>query len=447
MRKASSIVLIVASLALATTAQAQEAPSNARVLSLEQCISIALTDNVEARSSAAEVAGAEAAHTGTRGDLFPHLRAEGSLQQWNSAFTLPFALPGASGPPPELTVRDAFTWTVGATIVQPITGLLGGLERHDATGSALDSARLHRETTRRDVSFRVAEEYLRLLEAKRLIEVASASVGALEAQRKQAASLVENGVIAKNDLLRAELALSNAKQREIRARGNVVLARGRLASLLGLPAGAVVDVAPISVGEPPREASQASVESAEAQANRRLELRASDARIEQAASTARAARKKLLPQFSAVGNYTHVEGSAFQQKNAAYVGVVGTWDVWDFGAMLSASHEADARQDQAKLARVKAEEQARLDARQAAVDVQVAREALEVARTAVTQAEENYRIVSRKFEQAAGTAFDVVDAEALLTEARARVETATYGWLVAQLTLQRATGETRPHVR
>lgn len=430
---------------LAASTSAAEPP--ARVLSLDQCIEIALTGNVEARTSELDIAAAEAARTGTRGELLPRLRAQGAAQQWNSAFTLPFAIPGAPGPAPELTVRDAFTWTAGATLSQPLTGLLGGLERHKASALGVDVAQLEREIARRDVTFRVAEQYLRLLEAKRLVQVASASVTALEAQKHKAESLVENGVVGKNELLRAELALSNARQREIRARANVTMAQGRLQTTLGLPPGTTIDAAPVVVDVPPREAAPPAVESAEAASARRLEVRVFDTRIEQADTSVRAARDRLLPQISAVGNYEHVEGSAFQQKNAAYVGVVGSWDVWDWGATLSSKHEAEARREQAKLARVRIEEEARLEARQAAVDVRVAREALEVARTAVAQAEENYRIVSRRFEEAAGTAFDVVDAEALLTEARAQVETATYGWKIAELGLERATGESRPRTR
>jgi outer membrane protein TolC len=424
------------------------APPGTRVLTLDDCIATALAGNVDARSTDADVRVAESARTGSRGELLPRLHADGAVQQWDSAFALPFALPGVAGPAPVLTVRDAFTWTGSVSVIQPITGLLAGLERYAQDGLGVDIAKLQREASRRDVGFRVAEQYLRLLEAKRLVEVAAASVVALEGQRRQAVSLHANGVIAKNDLLRAELALSNAKQREIQARGSVVMARGRLGTLLGLPSATPVDAAPLGLTGASDDSLDTSVETAEAQASsRRLEVRAFDSRVKQADSKITAAREKLLPQISGVANYTHFEGSAFQQKNAAYVGLVGSWDIWDWGATLSAAHEAEARREQAKLARIRIDEQIRLEARQAAVDAQAAREALEVARTAVAQADENYRIVSRRFEQAAGTAFDVVDAEALLTQSRAQVETATYGSLVARLGLQRATGEMTPRVR
>ena len=257
----------------------------ARVMSLDEVIATAASRNVEAKTSDVEIEGAEATRMGSRGELLPKVHLDGSIQEWNSAFALPFAIPGVPGPTPVLTVRDAFTWTFGATIIQPITGLWSGLSKADADKLGIDIAKMERESTKRDVSFRAAEGYLRLLEAKRLVEVARASVTTLEAQRKQAQSLFTNGVIAKNDLLRAELALSNAKQREIQARGNVVLGRGRLGVLLGLPASDKIDVAPIAMTADPVAAQDVSPENAEQQAmQRRLEVVVFQKKIEQADS-------------------------------------------------------------------------------------------------------------------------------------------------------------------
>lgn len=425
----------------ASPAPPRPEPAPARQVTLEDAVAAAVARNVESRTSEVQIEGADAARVGSRGELLPRLRGEGALQEWNGPFEINFG-------PDKLTVREQFTWTASAIIMQPITGLIfSGLDKAKADRLGVDIAKLQRDTTKRDVAFRVAEQYLRLLEAKRLVEVARASVTSLEAQQKQAQSLHTNGVIAKNDLLRAELAVSNAKQREIQARGNVILGRGRLAMLMGLKPGERVDAAPLAQTADPAATAPTTVEAAESQSQRRLEVAAFAKKIEQADARVGAAKGRLLPQINATANYTHFSGSAFQQADAAYVGLVGSWDVWDWGTTYSQSKEAAARRDEATLAKERVEEQVRLEARQAAVDAQTAREALTVAKTALAQAEENYRIVSLRYEQAQSTTFDVVDAESLLTQARAQVENATYGWLVAQLGLQRAMGEGSPRVR
>jgi outer membrane protein TolC len=420
---------------ISSAAYAQQAP-----MPVEQCVSIAITQNPDSKSADFDVDAAEASRSGAHGELLPKLRADGNVQLWDRPFSLPF---GTSS----FQVRDQFTWNTSATLTQPLTGLFfDTYHRYKVEDIGVDIARVRRDITRRDLGFQVAETYLRLLEATRLDDIAKTSIAQLEAQRKQAQSLLANGVIGKNDELRAELALAGAKQREIQARGQVVLVRGRLAVLMGMSPDAPIEPVPF-VGEPPA-ADEGSLESAQTRAAaQRIEVREVAQRIDREDQRVAAAKSKRIPTVSAVGSYIHNEGSQFQQTNSAYVGVVGTWDVWDWGTTTSAIDVAAAHREQAKLAKAKLEDDVRLEARQAFVNLESAREAYAVAKTAVEQAEENYRIVAKRFEQAAGTSFDVVDAESLLTTARAQVEDALYGYLVARLALQRATGVMIPRVR
>jgi outer membrane protein TolC len=421
-------------------ADEQQPQPQLRQVALEDCIAAALEHNPDARSSALDVDAATATRSGTRGELLPKLHADGTLFEWNGPFQLPFGSLGT------FQVRDAFTWSTTVTLMQPLTGFLATYDRFKVEDIGVDVAAIQREVTKRDVAFQVAEAYLRVNEAKRLDEVAKASVTQLESQQKQAATLFDNGVIGKNDRLRADLALATARQREIQARGSITLARGRLATLMGIGLDAAIDPIPFAGEPPPLESG--SLEQAQTRAaQERTEVRAVTRRIDQGDAAVSAAKWRLLPQISAVGSYLHNEGSAFQQKDSAYVGLVGSWDVWDWGTTTSAISSAETRHEQAKLAKVKLEDEVRYEARQAFVNADTAKEALAVARTAVEQAEENYRIVSKRFEQNAGTSFDVVDAEALLTQARGQVEDALYGYLIARLALQRATGAAMPRVR
>jgi outer membrane protein TolC len=151
-----------------------------------------------------------------------------------------------------------------------------------------------------------------------------------------------------------------------------------------------------------------------------------------------------MPDVNAVGNWTHTEGSLFAPPNQEYLGITAHWNVWDWGTTIGGVNEADAKLHQAILARKKLEDQVRLEARQAFVEAETAHDALDVARTAVSQAEENFRIVTKKYDNAAATSFDVVDAESLLTQSRAQVEQALYDYLIAGVALQKATGSSLP---
>jgi outer membrane protein TolC len=413
-----------------------EAPPPGRTTTLAEAVAMALRENYDVRSSDAEVKSAEAARAQVRGEFGPKLHVDANFQQWNEPFTI-----GFGGNP--FTVRDASTWTFSASVTQRVTALLAIYDQYKLEDYGVEVAAIKRQVTRRDVAFAVVQAYYRLLEAERLSEVAEASIAQLSAQQRVAESQFGNGIIAKNDLLRSQLAVATAQQRAIQARGLIVVARGQLNTAMGLSPDAPFEPAPFEGEPPPPE--QESLQSIQLRAaSQRLELRELERNIAQADARVGFAHKKLLPDVNIVGNYTHLAGSEFQPVNSGFVGAFASWDVWDWGTNLNGIHEANAKRDQVRLARQKLESEIRQEAQQAFVGEQTADEALRVARASVSQAEENFRIVTKKFESGAATSFDVVDAESLLTQARAQVQTALYDYLVARASLARSTGAPLP---
>jgi len=427
--------VVCAAVALPCTARAQPAPST-RVLTLSDAVAVALEQNPDVLTEEMDVRGARASRAEAAGAFGPKVHVDADVQQWNSPFDLPFAFPGQPPPPPIFRVRDAFTWTASVSLIQPLTQLWAIYDEYKVQNFGVDMASIKRLVTRREIAFRAVE-------ANRLAEVADASVAQLKAQQAQANVLFANGVIGKDEVLRAGLALAGAEQRSIQMRGQKDLAHAELAVVLGMPQDTAFEAVPFS-GDPPAPADM-TAQSAETRAKvQRLELTELDRGVAQAGAGVAFAKKKLLPTVNAVLNYTHFAGSAFQQADSAYAGVFASWDVWDWGTTLGGMAAADAKLQQVRLARKKAEDQVSLEARRAFVNAETARSALNVARTAVTQAEENYRIVTKKFENSAATSFDVVDAESLLTQARGQVETALYDLLIARAALDRATGAPLP---
>jgi outer membrane protein TolC len=146
-----------------------------------------------------------------------------------------------------------------------------------------------------------------------------------------------------------------------------------------------------------------------------------------------------------VANLALQQTSALQpDKHAWFVGLSASWDVFEGGSTYYGMAESRARVAQALAGRRKAEDLIRLDARSAQVGLVTATEALEVARAAVEQAEENFRIEQKRYEAANNTSFDVLDAENQLTGARGQHQAAIYEYLIAQANLARATGESAP---
>lgn len=430
--------MIALVLAVTLLAAPDPAPA-AQTLSLEECVRIALEKNADVLGAGFGVDAAEAARASIAGNFGPRVRVEGNYLRFPDEQTVSFSPPGAPTPtPPPFVVREDTTTSLTVSVIQPLTPLVAVSAGYRARDFGVDAARIHRETVRRDIAFQATEAYYRLLQTQRLAEVAATSVKQVEAQVTRAKAFEKRGAIGRNDVLRAEIALAGVTQRRIQADGAVSLASARLAMVLGLPAGTPLN--PSSAPEtPPARATTADATVEQALAGRG-ELDEYQARLRQARAGRTGAWTKLAPQVNAIGSYQRVSGSIFQEEETQFVGLLLTWDVWDWGSSYFGAREAAAQVRQAEAASSKVRDGVALDARAAHVTYTVSVEALTVAKAAVTQAEENFRIETRRFEESAATTFDVLDAESLLTQTRAQYQTALYDSYIAAANLDRAVG-------
>lgn len=411
-------------------------PVAARTVSLEETVAIAQKQNQDIRASMAEVEAADAGRRQVKGMLFPRLRVEANLLRWNQALELSFGAPGSA----PLVVREAWTSTASVSLIQPVSGLIALLDAYELRKIGVDAASLRADIRKREVAQQAVEAYYRARQAARLLDVSRQSIEQIEAQVRRARNLEARGVVGRNDVLRAEVTAASARQRMLQATAALSLAQARLAFVLGVDG--ELAAAPIPAGSDPAPLDLRLEECERRAGAMRPELRELDARLSQAAAGVRVARAKLLPQINAVATYQHNEGLGFAQpKNAGYVGALLTWDAWDWGTTPAGISEARAQEAQVLAAADKVRAAIRLETRSAYMTASTTHAALAVGRKSVEQAEENLRIETKRYEASAATALEVLDAETLLTQARAQQETTLYDFLIARSALRKAMGE------
>jgi outer membrane protein TolC len=423
--------------------------ARAETLNLDQCVSIALKENPDVTGANYEVAAAVAKKNQARAGYSPRLKLEAGVQRWGSGFSVPLfgIVAQACGQNCDstllmepMTLRPQWTWSAAATIAQPIGALWTVREANVLTKLGIDVAEIRRKSARRDVAFQVTEGYYRLLQVKSMAAVAEKSVEQVTAQVKRARTFFERGAVARNDVLRAELGLAAAQQRMIQAHGMVTLARSRLATLLGRSPDMDLDVVDVT-GEPAAVPAVPVVQAEQRAVDTRFELKEISTRIDQAGASVRMAKSKMVPQVNAVANYTRQTSSLLGLPEAWFVGATASWDIWEGGSTYYGIDDSKAQLAQVIEARRKAEDMIRLDARNAHVGLTTSAEALEVAKHAVEQAEENFRIEQKRYESTSNTSFDVLDAETQLTSARQQHQAALYDLIMAKANLDRAMGD------
>jgi OMF family outer membrane factor len=418
-------------LVLAGTAHADDA---GRPLTFQAAIELALGNHPDLAVAREAVDGARAHAAGLEARRFPRVRVESS----GNLYTTPYALPfGAEA----VTLHERETTTTVVTVSQPLTGLaylseLVGAAEHEAAASRGEYDRV-----RLDTAYRAAEAYIRLLEARASADVAHRSVADVQSELDRAIQLRKAETYTDIDVLRFRSAKAAADQTALRADTAVQTAAAALVMQLGLHDGATVEVVDDLPAAPPPVALALEPAQSRALASR-PELRAARERIAAADDSRRAARSQYLPDIRAVAAWEHLTGvQPFQPENSELVGLRLSWNVWDWGATHQSVVEAEHAKASASITASALADQVRLDVRRRWLDAKAAYDSLAVAQTQQQTAEEAYRLQKVRFDAAASTTTDVLDAETDAARARLGFAVARYDYYLALFALARAVGD------
>lgn len=426
----------LAALALIPVSGAEPAAPGGTRLSLRDALERGLKEGPDLAVAGKSVEAAEAHLGSTRAQRLPSIKLEGNVLRWNEELAFDVA-PGA----PPIVVREQVTTQASAVAALPITQQLPIHRLVEADRAALRAAEGDRAAAGEQLAAGIAQTYLGVLLARAQVEIATSRVTAVESQLERARVLADGGVLKRVDVLRLEAALAGARREVISAAAAAASGAEALALLIGLQPGAtvaVVDDLPPEPKAPPIDADAAE----RGAARHRDDLLAGDARAEQARAGQGAARSALFPAITAVANYTRATGAGpFQPETSWYVGLVGSWDVWDWGKNYRLYKEAGIRAEQAGMAADRARDRARLEARKQARDASAAFQALAVARAGQAAADEAFRIQSVRFGEGDTTTTDLLQAETERAQAHVAVAAARHAYFVQLALLAQATGQ------
>lgn len=333
-----------------------------------------------------------------------------------------------------LTDRNFVTSTTSVTIPLYLGGRVRALEeaasaltQAASAGIAVDEQRVKLETT---------EAYFLVLRAQQLLQVARESVAAAQEHLNDAERMYNVGMLTKNVTLAAQVALSESRQLQLKLENVLSLAESAYNRLLWRPLDTPVRLADVDLGDPLGNISTLT----ESALQTRNEIVALNAEARAVQAQARVARADVLPQVAAVGAYTYFENSHMRYNSNATAAVGVTWTPFDGGT--SRARQNAARQGAMALARAREEAESliRLQVRQACLAENEARERLNVAQIAAEQAEENYRVVTRGFQEGVLNHTEVLDAATMRTATKSALANAKYDAILATERVKSAVG-------
>ncbi len=342
----------------------------------------------------------------------------------------------------ESPLYDDRSWNVSVTASQVIYAG-GGLQAQErAQRAQLDAARLAFNAVVSDTLLGVRQQFYDVLLAREVIAVREEALKVLENELAYARSRRDAGTGSDFDLLRAEVAVANARPGLIRARNSYKIAQEKLRTTLGAtstPAGDL-DVQG-SLVVPARDVALADAVSA-ARAHR-PELQQQERLVQAAEQAVAGARSGYQPTVSAVGGYAWSSPALATTSGNLHgwsAGLQASWNIFDSKATAGKVTQARARAQQSRFA---------LEERQLAVELEVrtvhaslieASEVRQASEQVVAQARESLRLAQTRYQAGLSTQLDVLSAQSSLTEARSNLAQAQHDYAVALASLQRATG-------
>jgi outer membrane protein len=294
---------------------------------------------------------------------------------------------------------------------------------------------LHADQT---VEFDVATAYLDVLLARAFHRVQVDAVRRAEATLDDAVARSAGGVALREDVLRAQVQLSESREALVLAREGEFDTLARLNNVMGRNAAWPLEVIDLEVRPPLRGVLADLLERAAAE---RPEVGLARQAVAAAEEGSQAARGEFLPKIYVLAAVGHTDG-----RNV----ITG----WQEGAGLHVEaplyaggrHRGELRSAEADVDAALADAQSILDAISLQVNLAyrgmvAANERIDLARTAVVQAEENLRLVRVRYRNGNATPTDIVDSETALTRSQQRFFSATYTYLAALARVDYAVGQ------
>jgi outer membrane protein TolC len=403
-----------------------------RLLTLDECIAIALEAQPKIQATLADYAAARYRVNQAFSPLLPQLT--GLVSATKSSIPTITTTPAGANIPTTQTRSWGDTLLAQVQLSQLLFDFGKNLAATDAARKLAEVAVENVELQRQLISLAVKEAYTNTLFSQRLIRVQEQALERAELNLRSAKGFFDVGTRPKSDVARAEVDVANAKVDLIRARNALRAAIVALNIAMAIDVDAPTQIVDNLIYRPVtldrRQLRDDSL-------RERPEYRQAKLLASSAEATERQTFRNFFPDINGTGAYGGVQSHLSESWT---VGLSLNWTLYDGGNRIAKYQEAKANSEGARL-RVKSTE---LDivqnVEQAVIAVEEAQERILAAQTLVASAQENFRLAQGRFDAGVGTILELTDAQLALTQAQNTESQALADFRIALARLDRAVG-------
>ena len=404
------VVFVLLSLPFGMQAQTAEE----RTLTLDEVVQLGLANSKQLQLSATRT---DIAQTKTRQALastVPSLTYSGSYYRLSDNIT-PFETP-------LFTMPVLLNQTLNrVSISEPVFTGLRALNTIRATEFLENAARFDLERDKKEVQLNLIGSAIQVYKLEEALKVVQSSLLTAQNRLKDTKALQQQGMALDNDVLKADFSLTQLETAQIETANNLAAGRFALNTLLGLPGNTIVHIDAASIGA---GAGAETLESLLENTTQRADYQASTQRLLASEKQLKVSKGAYLPLLSIGANL--YSNSPNQRQFPLENRFITTWDAgiqvsWNIGNLYTGRHnvqEARLNLTQSTVQRAQLLDAANTDVSNNYYAWQTALQKIAQSEKSLSQATENQRIMQLRNSQQLSSLTDLLEADALLLQAR-----------------------------
>jgi outer membrane protein len=430
-------LLAITGLLFCSALEAQEK----KPLTLQEAVDLSIKNSKQLKASQARIEQADAALKEAEEKKLPDVKVSGSYLRLNSAnFDLKTKNnnSGGSGSTNETPkVSQAMYGIVNGSL--PIYA--GGRIRYGIESSRYltEAAKLDAEHEQGQVIINTTEAYVNLYKARTAVNLVKENLAQSQQRVKDFSNLEKNGLMARNDLLKAELQASNAELTLLDVENNWQLANINMDLMLGLPEQTelIPDSSMLSQATP----MQTLDEYVQSAITNRKDMAALALRKKSAETGIKSVRADMYPSLAVTGGYIAADiPNVFSVTNAVNIGVGVSYNLGSLWKTKSKVQQAEGRVKELNANEALLNDEVHLQVNKNYLALLSSRKKIEVYAKAMEQANENYRITKNKYDNSLATTTDLLDADVAQLQAKLNYTSVRADAVVAYKNLLLAAG-------
>lgn len=405
-------------------------------LTLDEAVQLGIQNSKNLKIDAAKIEEATADLLEAKNRQLPELKVSGSYMYLPLKPTVDLKLSGVSGEGgPE--VHQVAYGSVNLSV--PVYS--GGRIKYGIQSAKylVEASKLSTENDKIAIAYNVAQAYNNLFKANQSIKVLEENLTASQKRDETFLKLENNGVIARNDRLKANLQTSNIELQLLEAKNNYNIAGINMDLLLGIPETTEIEVDPNYIDEG-SEVKTVDYYVNEAKENRK-DLQALAQQRKAAELGTKSAKAENLPSIAFTGGYVAADIPKFLTiYNAVNVGVGISYNLSNIWKENSSLRQSQAREKQLAANDELLNDNIKLDVNREYQNTDYSKKRISVYEKAAEQANENYRITKNKYDNGLATMTELLDADAAQISANVGVINARADAALAYRKLLQTTG-------